>query len=328
MLGLERSLKRVARRSPALRKAYYRLVSLRHGVRLKSAGARGGTIGEPRTQTVNPANMIWIFCTSRSGSTWLRSMLEDLIGGETWEEPKVGQLFGEFYNKAQEGQLGSANFILGDPTRKGWTGSIRNFVLDGARYAHPSLDAESYLVIKEPDGAAGAPLLMEALPESRMILLIRDPRDVAASALDAARRGSWMYEGMDESGWKKRDLADRRPDRFVRGRATAYVRQMSNARCAYDSHSGPKALIRYEDLKTETLDSMRTLCSSLRLSVRENDLAQAVEKHSWERVPENEKGEGRFYRKATPGGWREDLTPHQVEIVEEITAPILREFYP
>ncbi|HEU4494146.1 MAG TPA: hypothetical protein VFR69_08145, partial [Rubrobacteraceae bacterium] len=55
----------------------------------------------------------------------------------------------------------------------------------------------------------------------------------------------------------------------------------------------------------------------------------AVEKHSWENVPEEEKGEGKFHRKATPGGWREDLTPGQAQIVERITAPLLKEFsYP
>jgi hypothetical protein len=53
-----------------------------------------------------------------------------------------------------------------------------------------------------------------------------------------------------------------------------------------------------------------------------------VEKHSWESIPEEEKGEGKFYRKATPGGWREDLTPGQIEAVERITAPLLKELYP
>jgi hypothetical protein len=44
---------------------------------------------------------------------------------------------------------------------------------------------------------------MEALPESRMIFLIRDPRAFAASALDAARKGSWMYEPMAKAVWKQ-----------------------------------------------------------------------------------------------------------------------------
>ena len=31
--------------------------------------------------------------------------------------------------------------------------------------------------------------------------------------------------------------------------------------------------------------------------------------------------------KATPGGWREDLTPEQARVVEKVTGPLLREFY-
>jgi hypothetical protein len=52
-----------------------------------------------------------------------------------------------------------------------------------------------------------------------------------------------------------------------------------------------------------------------------------VEQHSWEKIPEENKGEGKFYRKATPEGWREDLTPEQARIVEKVTGPLLTEFY-
>ena len=62
--------------------------------------------------------------------------------------------------------------------------------------------------------------------------------------------------------------------------------------------------------------------------MQDKELARAVEKHSWENIPEEKKGEGKFYRKATPGGWQEDLTPEQAQIVERITAPLLNEFYP
>jgi len=73
---------------------------------------------------------------------------------------------------------------------------------------------------------------------------------------------------------------------------------------------------------------MKRVCSALEMPVPEGTLIRAVEKHSWERVPEQEKGEGRFYRKARPGGWREDLTPGQIDTIERVTAPLLEEFYP
>jgi hypothetical protein len=73
---------------------------------------------------------------------------------------------------------------------------------------------------------------------------------------------------------------------------------------------------------------MRRLCSALQIPTDEEKLTRVVEKHSWENIPEKDKGEGKFYRKATLGGWRKDLTSDQVKAIESITAPLLREFYP
>jgi hypothetical protein len=86
--------------------------------------------------------------------------------------------------------------------------------------------------------------------------------------------------------------------------------------------------VRYEDLRSDTLAQMERIHSTLEIAVDKEDLAQAVEKHSWESIPEDKKGDGQFYRKASPGSWKEDLTTQQVEIVERITAPLLKEFYP
>jgi len=328
---LERSLRGVAKRSPMIRKARNELVERYHKVLLKGAKVRNRLPNsDPLAQAsgVNPENMIWIFCTARSGSTWLRSMMAELAEHRVWEEPKVGRLFGDFYRSAQDRQLTSPHFIMGNPTRKGWISLVRNFILGGAGYAHPLLNSSHYLVIKEPSSSAGAPLIMEALPESRMIFLIRDPRDVVSSALDASRKGSWMYEAIDRRAWKAKALADKKPDNFVRARANSYLQQINSIREAYNAHEGRKVLVRYEDLQADTLETMKRIYSALEIPVEEETLARAVERHSWENIPKKEKGEGKFYRKGTPGGWRKDLTPDQAQIVESITAPLLGEFYP
>ncbi|CAN5792388.1 hypothetical protein BH23ACT11_BH23ACT11_16540 [soil metagenome] len=322
-------VKRAARRSPLIRKTYYQLVKRYHAAHL--AKSRLSNVLRDRKSieslfAVNPENMIWIFCASRSGSTWLRSMLADLVPGEVWEEPKVGLLFGRFHDRAHEAQLGSRDFVLGNPTRKVWIPSLRRFVLDTAGASHPSVTRQDYVIVKEPDGAIGAPLIMDALPESRMILLVRDPRDVTASALDAKRKGNWMYEGLDQSR-RNRSRVDENPNAFVRARATTYLRAMSRAKQAYDAHKGHKTLVRYEDLRSDTLGSMQALCSALDLPVRKEDLARVVDWHSWDNVPELEKGAGNFYRKASPGSWKGDLTPRQIKIIEETTSSLLEEFY-
>ena len=155
---------------------YPRLAAMRR--RLSAAAVRSaGVVGRGRRRPagwadledggLNPANILWIFCVARSGSTWLAEMMGEIGGHKVWKEPRVGHLFGEFYVNTPRERRWSANFIMGEPTRDGWIHAIRNFVLTGARHTFPFLGPENYLVVKEPGGGVGAPFLMEALPESR-----------------------------------------------------------------------------------------------------------------------------------------------------------------
>jgi hypothetical protein len=281
-----------------------------------------------RAGGVDPENVVWIFCSNRSGSTWLSSMMGEVEGHEVWNEPLVGKLFGDLYYAGAAGHQNVRHYILGDFHKGSWLESVQSFVLSEATARFPGVAEDGYLIIKEPNGSIGAPLLSEAMPASRVIFLVRDPRDVAASGLDAARKGSWQYENAADRGWKREALADNQPDVWVRRRAQNYVRHAGKARDAYEAHKGPKVLIRYEELRDDTLGTMERLYSTLGIEVGREELARAVERHAWENIPEKEKGQGKFYRKATPGGWREDLTPGQVEIVEQVSAALLKEFYP
>lgn len=278
---------------------------------------------------VSPDNLIWIFGYGRTGSTWLSAMMKEIKGHAVWFEPSVGELFGDlYYTKARVAQRASRNYILGNLQKKTWLKSIRSFVLEGADGRFPNLGEKGYVVIKEPHGSIGAPLLMEALPESRMVLLLRDPRDAIASSLDAFKEGNWAYQQTHVDGIEEVELATDRPDDFVRMKADRYLRHMGNAREAYGTHGGPKSFVKYEDLRADTLNTMKRIYAELEIPVDEEELARAVTKHSWENVPEESRGEGKFHRKAAPGSWEEDLTPRQVEIVERITAPLLNDFYP
>jgi len=169
---------------------------------------------------------------------------------------------------------------------------------------------------------------MEALPESRMILLVRDPRDVVASNMDALDEGGWLAEQHRNAPRPGGGLARRNPDAAVRRRAKRYMENVGNAKDAYESHKGHKVMIRYEELRADALSTMKRLYSTLDIFIGEEDLARTVERHAWENIPEEEKGPGKFNRKAAPGSWREDLTPEQAKIIEETTAPCSRSCTP
>jgi hypothetical protein len=163
-----------------------------------------------------------------------------------------------------------------------------------------------------------------------MIFLVRDPRDVVASALDAHRRGSRPSERRTTKRpelFEENQQADEQPDIFVRGQARNYLQDIELTNQAFNAHTGHKVRVRYEDLRADALGTMRHIYCTLEIPVNERELAKVVEKRSWENIPEDEKGPGKIRRKASPKGWKEDLTPEQVEIVETETAQILGEFY-
>jgi Sulfotransferase domain len=290
--------------------------ALRKGASLRSPARRS-------SRGIRPENIVWIFGTGRSGSTWLGSMMGGLEGCAMWNEPLVGNLFGNFHYFRVGRRKSGRQYILGEPYKESWLGPMRDLVLGGAAARFPEV---AYLIIKEPNGSIGAPLLMEALPESRMIFLIRDPRDVVASSMDARSEEGWLSGRRDAQ--RPASKPDRNPNVYVRMRANSYVQQIEKTGHAYRAHGGRKVLVRYEDLRADTLKTMKRIYSTLGIPVEEAELARSVEKHSWEKIPAEQKGEGKFHRKAKPGGWREDLTPEQAEIVEVVAGSLLRELYP
>ncbi len=282
-----------------------------------------GTIEPVAKKPVHAEQLIWMFGHSRTGSTWLSWMMGELENQERWHEPYVGMLFGNFVYEKLKGNdnlLNNPTFILGEPYREVWLKSIRNFVLEGAAARYPELREDQYLVVKEPNGSMGAPLLLEATPDSRVIFLIRDSRDVIASRLDAFREGGWTGRNRGYSAAEELNAATEQM-------AELYLSMISKVQEAYEAHPGKKAFVRYEDLRYDTLNVLKAMYDALEVEADETQLEAAVLKHSWTRLPESEKGKDKFFRRAQPGSWRDDLSPEQIKIIEDITGPILSKYY-
>jgi hypothetical protein len=301
----ERKLARMEEQNAALQK---RLAAVEAGTQLPG---------------IDPRNVMWVFGSGRTGSSWLTFMMGALHDHTRWNEPHVGYLFGHTYYERSEARQDRKHFVLSDGFEDLWMGCARHLVLGGGAARFPERTEGGYLVIKEPHGSMGAPLLMRALPESRMIFLVRDPRDVISSALAVTfvPKG-----GRDRSG--RVEKAEQRPEEFVFDRARRYLRDITRSREAYEAHAGLKSFVRYEDLRVNTLQEMKRIYADIQVPVDAEELARVVERRAFENVPEEKKGTGTIRRKAKPGGWREDLTPEQIGIVEEIWAPLLKEYYP
>lgn len=273
-------------------------------------------------RTVYPVNFVWIFGAGRTGSTWLAAMLGEMPRHRIWFEPMLGDVFDP--EKLQIGARPGQDFVFAERYRFSWLRSVREFVLDAAAVRFPV--ETGVLVVKEPHGSMGAPILSAAMPNSKMILLVREPRDTVASALDRfylhgnprqLERGGWgMYRG------ERTDA-----DGFVERAARALLKSITAAKQAYDEHQGPKTLVRYEDLRQNTLGELRRVYDDLGLQAEEERLSRSVEKHAFENVPEENRGPGMRIRNASVGSWRKELSPGQARVVAEVCAPLLEIFY-
>jgi LPS sulfotransferase NodH len=285
---------------------------------------------------INPENIVWILGSPRTGSTWLGRILGEPEGRVLWREPFFGVVLSSRNNLANKKYINSDRFLLGEPHKNVWLRSMRRLFLDVGQAKFPDISSEHYLIVKEPNGSMSAPLILEAFPESKLVFLVRDSRDVVASLLDAARKGSWYgYDRYEASvadavlrNGESLTSEHRSDEEFVEQLAKNYVTNINAVKEAYARHpNGSKVMIRYEDLRKDPLGCVERILDALRIRTDEAQLKSSVEKYTWENIPKEKKGQGKFHRKATPGGWREDLTPGQVEIVERITASLLEEFY-
>lgn len=251
--------------------------------------------------------LVWILGSPRTGSTYLAGMLAEALDSVVWNEPLVGRLFGDLYYRGPMRR--GRRFILGRPEALRRQ-VVRTLILQSVIGKFPRLGDGQHVIIKEPNGSIGAPILMDALPESRMIFLFRDPRDIRASGLAATSEGGFQSESHRERRASGEMNVSPEP-------ASVPFFNLRQSKLAFESHSGPKVMVSYEALRADAAGELERVISALGLAVEADVAGEVAEKHSWDSVPGSEKGEKSKKRSATPGGWRRDLTETQIRKVEE-----------
>jgi hypothetical protein len=262
------------------------------------------------------AELVWIFGFGRSGSTWLASLLGRNERTTVWLEPLIGLVFGRALNTA-EPFVTSPAYVLGGPPQHRLP-PVRAFVEAAIAARYPGLAGGDVVVLKEQNASIGAPILSESFPESRFVLLVRDPRDVLASVKDTLT---------SPRGWAREMQGAALPEFDVEAWTGGFAQAMDVAVRAFDGHAGPKTIVRYEDLRAAPVETLHRLSTELRWPFADERIRAAVAELSWDALPETEKGPGKFHRKASPGSWVDDLTPSEIEAAERHGSAVLERFY-
>jgi Sulfotransferase family len=285
-----------------------------------------------------PDRLAWIFGSSRSGSTWLLRMLSSLQDVVPIDDPHLGHHLGVWrpislawataehppaLTTLDRVKHDKDSYFFSDRYRDAWVPALRNLIV--ARFdaevadARPPLRLEPVVVVKEP-GSHVADLLMTLFPASRMIFLLRDGRDVVDSWLAAYRYGSWA---LDEGAFP---VTDGGRESLVRWQSAVWAFRTAVVQRVYDEHPPDRrVLVRYEDLVGDPARELARICAYLPIDASADVLADVAARHAYAAVPRADKGDDKEIRSATPGGWRDNLTPAEHDVMHEVMGTKLAE---
>jgi hypothetical protein len=284
--------------------------------------------------------VVWMLGSPRSGSTWLLYLLAEHDAVVPMNEPLIGWYLGPFMGDVPG--LSSRDFDLDNFTvlrshqhkaphffaadfEDAWmpplTALLRVRLRAHVERFPPAVGADrALLVVKEPNGSQSADVLLRAMPDSRLLFLLRDGRDVVDSELAAIAKGSWVSREFGVRGIEPEQRLE-----FVAANALKWLWRTQVVQDAYRDHPGPKLLVRYEDLRADPLPHVREIFDWLGLEIGDAELAEFVARHQFENVPEAKRGADQFHRAASPGLWRENLTQPEQDALGELIGPKLAE---
>ncbi len=256
--------------------------------------------------------MVWFFGSARAGTTWLGTQLLNHEKNIIWKEPYIGQLL-DFHRERNDDRN---DIFFSTKHKQYWLPYLRKLIL--ARTYSQIRTLDKNIIIKEPNGSGAADIIMECFPNSKIIFLVRDGRDVVDSLFDAHNKNSWnpILEPLATEKQRKErlELYSHRWKRTIGIVGDAFKNHNPNLRYR----------IRYEDLLKNTLEELKKVYNFLNIEVDNKDLQKIINKYQFEKIPEQKRGTGKFTRFAKPGKWRENFSEDEKEIMEEIMGPTLK----
>jgi Sulfotransferase family len=281
--------------------------------------------------------LAWILGSSRSGSTWLLRMLSAIDEVVPIDDPHLGHHLGVWrpiplaWSTAEEMprlttlwtvKRGKQGYFFSDRYRDKWAPALRDLVVtrfDAQVHDVAGDTADPFVVVKEP-GSHVADLIFSLFPDSRLIFLVRDGRDVVDSWIDAYTRGSWA---LDEGAYP---LAPEGRLDMVKWLSTVWTYRIAVVQAAYERRVGSaRVMLRYEDLLADPPEQLGRVCDALGITASGSDLARIAAEHAYDAVSDDDKGEGKAVRSANPGGWRTNLTAEEQRAMLEIMGEKLAE---
>lgn len=264
-------------------------------------------------------NIAWIFGFRRSGTTWLTKMLTS-DKTQIWDEPGIGYHLGmltKMNQRAFDKNQIRNNYFFNLVYQDSWLFFLRKMILHRISKEYPAFNGK--FIIKEPNGSLASDLLVQALPKSKFIWMIRDFRDIIDSLLDSMREGGWR------AIWQGYSISEDQRILFVTEEANTIKITFEILEKAFHDHSNEfKHQIYYENLMNDTYSELSRIFDFLEISYAESDIIRTVEKYKFSNIRPSLTGAGRVTRSASPGNWRKNLKQEEIEVIHHILGALLK----
>jgi len=156
-------------------------------------------------------------------------------------------------------------------------------------------------------------MIAECLPNAKIIVILRDGRDVLDSKIDSKQSGGWATSTGHPNIIKEKRLG------FIKSRSQYWVKMIQVITKCYDNHDkNLRFLLKYEELLKNTHEILQKIYDFIGIKIQKEELEKIIERYSFKNIPEKDRGSGKFRRFATPGKWKKNFSYEEIKIVEKI----------
>jgi len=271
-------------------------------------------------------NIVWIFASPRSGTQWLGTKLLTFRTNVS-QGPSIGLSLGSIHHETGFGDKiirqfefrgHESDYFLSNQYKRTWQHYIRKLILN--RLYAQFWDLSKKIIIPDPEGSMAADIISECLPNSKIIILLRDGRDVLDSLVDLLQPNTWYTK----DGKSNPIYPETRLNR-IEWLIKKWIMLIEILLKTYECHPKKNCIkIKYEDLRTNTPEILQKIYNFIGIKVPKKQLKHLVDYYSFENIPEEKKGTGKVTRTATPGKWKENFNDKEKKLLNEMMKKTLR----
>ena len=287
-----------------------------------------------RIQAVRQRTVFFVGGPAKSGTTWLQHLIDAHPAAACRGEghlsrallPMMKTALDQYSQRVQSYNRGLFKETAGFPTLDGddlgyLVATTTALLLGRIVEANPSIRAVGE---KTPVNMKEYPLLRWCFPQSRLVCIVRDPRDAFVSNWHQTQRVNPQWIAKQYGGSMARFGAD------YGKRWAAWITEglkMASLR-PEQVH-----ILRYEDLHTTPVETLQPVFALLGLDASPATVQACIERASFQRLSGGRsqgKADGAsFFRKGVVGDWRTELPPEAAAAVVAAAAAVMARFdYP